>query len=168
MLFCQSAHQPTSKQPDRCFTDHLRDSLASLGRNENAFGKNFRLSANPTHTVRSRPRIGLVSGEKRCGIRLSRNPIVAQSAEYPAGGEAHRPLPFCHTVIFSSYHHAHNQCNARTHHTPHGRRTYERNHVCISRHYRQYRRSRCDGMISYATSCSVCNAHDRILTTNAW
>ena len=42
-------------------------------------------------------------GEKRCGIRLSRNPIVAQSAEYPAGGEAHRPLPFCHTVIFSSY-----------------------------------------------------------------
>ena len=114
------------------------------------------------------PQIAYMRGEKRCGIRLSRNPIVVESAEYPAGGEVHRPLPFCHTVIFSSYHHAHNQCNARTHHTPHGRRTYERNHVCISQHYRQYRRSCCDGMISYATSCSVCNAHDRILMTNAW
>lgn len=139
-----------------------------------------------SHRSRRRTRIRTVNqertsqsaymrGEKRCGIRLSRNPIVAQSYRCAirgiscrGGGEVHRPLPFCHTVIFSSYHHAHNQCNARTHHTPHGRRTYERNHVCISQHYRQYRRSRCDGMISYATSCSVCNAHDRILTTNAW
>ena len=124
------------------------------------------------------PQIAYMRGEKRCGIRLSRNPIVAQSAEYPAGGEAHRPLPFCHTVIFSSYHHAHNQCNARTHHTPHGRRTYERNHVCISqdyfsqryiaRYFQHHLRHHHGETISYATSYYARNVHGHSQTRYFW
>ena len=102
-----------------------------------------------------------------------RNPIVTESYRcairgISCRGRGPQASPFLSYRHFFVIHHAHNPCNARTHHIPRGRRTYERNHVCISRHYRQYRRSRCDGMISYATSCSVCNEHDRILTTNAW